>query len=120
LGQSRGGDFGRRLRGQSELELVDQQLQLGLGLGVAGEHDLASVGRRQMDVDHLDGGKLFQRAARGQSRRERVEPARQGDLQGIGEEGDEDMGFDSAFVVMEDRADRQVPFQVLEGFLDIP
>jgi hypothetical protein len=30
------------------------------------------------------------------------------------------MGFDSAFVVMEDRADRQVPFQVLEGFLDIP
>src|ERR1700729_2220544 len=36
---------------------------------------------------------------------------------GIGEEGDEDMGFDSAFVVMEDRADRQVPFQVLEGFL---
>ena len=26
----------------------------------------------------------------------------------------------SAFVVMEDRADRQVPLQVLEGFLDIP
>jgi hypothetical protein len=49
-----------------------------------------------------------------------VEPARQRDLQGIGEEGDEDMGFDSAFVVMEDRADRQVPLQVLEGFLDIP
>ncbi len=43
-----------------------------------------------------------------------MEPARQRDLQGIGEEGDEDMGFDSAFVVMEDRADRQVPFQVLE------
>ena len=33
----------------SELELVDQQLHLGLGLGVAGQHDLASVGRRQMD-----------------------------------------------------------------------
>jgi hypothetical protein len=30
------------------------------------------------------------------------------------------MGFDSAFVVMKDRADRQVPLQVLEGFLDIP
>ena len=73
-----------------------------------------------MDVDHLDGGELFQRTARGQPWREGVEPARQGDLQGIGEEGDEDMGFDSAFVVMEDRADRQVPFQVLEGFLDIP
>ena len=78
MGQSGGGDFGGRLRGQSELELVDQQLQLGLGLGVAGEHDLASVGRRQMDVDPLDGGKLFQRAARGQSRRERVEPAASG------------------------------------------
>lgn len=120
MGQSRGGDFRRRLRGQTELELVDQQLQLGLGLGVAGQHDLAPVGGGQMDVDHLDGGELFQRAARGQSRRERVEPARQRDLQGIGEEGDEDMGFDSAFVVMEDRADREVPLQVLERLLDIP
>jgi hypothetical protein len=40
-----------------------------------------------MDVDHLDGGELFQRAARGQARRQSVQPARQGDLQGIGEAG---------------------------------
>ena len=95
MGQSRGGDFRRRVRGQSELELVDQQLQLGFGLGVAGQDDLAFIGCRQMDVDHLDGGELFQRTARGQSWREGVQPARQVDLQGIGEEGDEDMGFDS-------------------------
>jgi hypothetical protein len=100
--------------------LVGQQLQLGLGLGVAGQHDLAPVVRRQMDVDHLDAGELFQPTARGQSWREGVEPARQGDLQGISEEGDEDMGFDSAFVVMEDRADREVALQVLEPLLDIP
>ena len=67
-----------------------------------------------MDVDHLGGGKLLQRAARGQSQRERVEPARQRDLQRIGEEGDEDMGFDSAFIVMEDRADREAPFRFLK------
>ena len=73
-----------------------------------------------MDVDHLDGCELFQRAARGQSRRERVEPARQRDLHAIDEEGDEDVRFDSAFVVMEDRADRQVALQVFERFLDIP
>jgi hypothetical protein len=30
------------------------------------------------------------------------------------------MGFDSAFVVMEDRADREVPLQVLERLLDTP
>src|ERR1700678_4104482 len=32
-----------------------------------------------MDVDHLDRGELFQRAARGQPRRQPVQPARQGD-----------------------------------------
>jgi hypothetical protein len=44
---------------QGEVELVDQELQFGLGLGVAGQHDLAAVDRGQMDVDHLDGGELF-------------------------------------------------------------
>ena len=97
------------MRRQGEFELVDQELQFGLGLGVAGQHDLAPVGGRQMDVDHLDGCELFQRAARGQSRRERVEPAREGDLKGVGEESDEDVRFDSLFVLVEDRADRGRP-----------
>jgi len=59
-----------------------------------------------MDIDHLDGGKLFERASRSQAGRESVQAARQGDVQAIGEEGDEDVGFDAPLVLMEDRADR--------------
>jgi hypothetical protein len=94
---------------------VDQQLQFGLGLGVAGQHDLAAVGRGQMDGDHRDGGELFERAARGQPRRERMELARQGDLQGVGEEGDEDVRLDPTLVLVEDRADREVALQILNA-----
>jgi hypothetical protein len=49
-----------------------------------------------------------------------VEPTRQGDLHAVGEEGDEDVRFDSAFVMMEDRSNRQVSLQSFERFLDIP
>jgi hypothetical protein len=75
-----GGDPGRWLGGQLELELVDEQLQLGFRLGVAGEHELASVSGREMDVDHLDGGELLKSAARGQPRRQGVQPALQRDV----------------------------------------
>jgi hypothetical protein len=71
-----------------------------------------------MDVDHLDGGEFIERGAGGQSRGQGMESAREGDLKAIGEEGDEDMGLDALFVMMEDRADRQVALQVLEGLLD--
>jgi hypothetical protein len=40
-------------------------LQLGFWMGVAGEQYLAPVRGRQMDVDHLDGGELFESTARG-------------------------------------------------------
>ena len=53
------GDPGRRLRRQVELEPVDQKLQLGFWMGVTGEQDLASVGGRQMNVYHLEGGEIF-------------------------------------------------------------
>jgi hypothetical protein len=47
-----------------------------------------------------------------------VQPARQGDLKGVGEEGDEDVGLDAPFVLVEDRADREVALQVLERLFD--
>jgi hypothetical protein len=118
LAESGGGDLGRRLRRQSEPQTVDQQLQLGLGLSVTRQHDLAAVGGRQMNVDHLNGGKFFQCAACCESRRQRVQPARQGDLQGVGEEGDEDVRLDPLFVLVEDRPDREVALQVLERLFD--
>jgi hypothetical protein len=60
------GDSGRWLRRQVELEPVDEELEFGFRVGVAGEQDLAPVGGRQMNVDHLDGSKFFERTARGQ------------------------------------------------------
>jgi hypothetical protein len=49
---------------QAKLEPVDQELKFGFGMGVAGEPDLATVSGRQMHIDHLNGGELFERAAR--------------------------------------------------------
>ncbi len=37
------GDFGRRLRGQGELHLLEQEQQLWLRLGVAGQNKLAPI-----------------------------------------------------------------------------
>ena len=73
-------DSGRWLIRQLALELPDQKLELRLGLGVAGQAQLPPVGRRQMDIDHLDGGEFLESAACGQSRRQCVKTALQGDL----------------------------------------
>ena len=40
-------------------------MQFGFRLCVAGERELAPVGGRDVHVDHLHGGELLQRAARG-------------------------------------------------------
>jgi hypothetical protein len=112
------GDSGRRLRWQPKLQPIDEELKFGLGMGVARKPDLAPVGGRQMDIDHLDGGELFERAARRQAWRHGMKPARQRDLHAVGQEGDEDMGLDPLLVLMEDRADRQVALEIAEGLFD--
>jgi len=118
LGDGAGGDSWRWLRWQSELELADQKLEFEFGVGVAAQQYLASICCWQMDIDHLDGGELVESASGCQPRRQGVEAARQGDVHTVSQEGDEDMGLDSPFVLMEDRADRQVALQVLEGLFD--
>jgi chromosome partitioning protein len=105
-GDGGGGDFGRWLGRQLELELPDQKLKFRLRLGVAGQPQLPAIGRRQMDIDHLHGGECLQSTARGQSRRQSMQTALQGDLQAVRQERDEDMGFDPALVLMEPWADR--------------
>jgi hypothetical protein len=74
-------------------------------MGVTGEPDLAPIGGRQMDVDHLDGGELFQRTARGQPGRQGMQVTRERDLHAVSRKGDEDVGLDPRLVLMEDRAD---------------
>ena len=101
-----------------ELELVDQELEFRLGVGVTGQQHLAPVGGRQMNIDHLDGGELLESAARGQSWRQGMQATLQRDLQAVGQKRDEDVGFDPLLVLMEDRPDRQIAFQILERLFD--
>ena len=101
-----------------ELELIDQELQLGFRLGISGQYEFAAVCGREMDVDHLDRGELLDSAAGAQPRRQRMQAALQRDVRTIGQEGDKDMGLDPAFLVMEDRSDGEISLQVFEGFFD--
>ena len=69
-GDGGGGDFGRRPGRQLQLELLEQELEFRLGLGVAGQQQFASISGRQMDIDHLDSGEFLQCTARGQPGRQ--------------------------------------------------
>src|SRR5712671_889992 len=62
-----GADFGLRLGGQDEFELIEQEREFGFG--VAGQQQLSAVGRRDMQINHLHGGELFDGAARRAARR---------------------------------------------------
>jgi hypothetical protein len=98
-----GADFGRRLSRQLEPERVEQQAELGLRLGVAREHELTSVGGRDVHVDHLQGGEFLEHAARRQSWRQGVETSLESDVEAIGKKGDEDVRLDPFRILVEDR-----------------
>ncbi len=83
--------LGGRLVGQFDLEPVTEQGQIGLRLGVSGQLQFAAVGSGDENVDHLNGCEFLEHAARGQARREPFQAAAEGDVQTIGEEGDEDV-----------------------------
>ena len=113
-----GSDFGFRLGGEDEFAFVEQQLELGLRLGVAGQQQLAAVGRRDMQIDHRHGGELFDGAARRQAGRQGVEAPAERDVEAIGEEGDEDLRLDARLALVEDRPDGEVAVEVAERPLD--
>jgi hypothetical protein len=51
-----------------------------------------------MHIDHLNGGELFERAARSEPGRQSMKPTGQRDLHAISQERDKDVGFDPLFV----------------------
>jgi hypothetical protein len=115
-----GGDFWGRLVGQFELEPVEEQRQFGFGLGIAGQLQLAAVGSGDVDVDHLNGGEFLEQTARGQARRQSLQAMANGDVETIGEKGDEDVSFDALRLLVMDRTDGEIALQVSKRFLDIP
>ena len=64
---------------------------------------MATVGGREMHIDHLDRRQFFQDGPRGQPGGELAGPELQSHLQAIGDEGDEDVGFDPVVQLMVDR-----------------
>src|SRR5450755_2037015 len=59
-GPLRGRDAWRWLRRQIEFELLEQQLLVGIELSIAAEDQRASVGCREVHVEHLHCGHLFE------------------------------------------------------------
>ena len=120
LGGFGGGDFRGRLGRQVEPEAFEQQLQLRLGLGVSGQAQFATVGGRDVHVNHLNSREFLEQAARGQTRRQSLQAKADGDVQAISQERDEDMRLDTLRVLMMDRPDGEIALQVSERLLDIP
>ena len=113
-----GGDPRWRLRGQLQMQAIEQQLLVGLRLGVAAQDQGSSVGGGQMDIDHLDGGEFLQGGARGQARCEGPQTGLQGDLQAIGQEGHKDMRFDPRIQLVVDGTNTQVALELFERLFD--
>src|SRR6202045_1745145 len=112
-----GADFGLRLGGQDEFELIEQERELGFWFGVAGQQQLSAVGRRDMQINHLHGGELFDGAARREARRQGMEAPAECDMEAIGEEGDEDMRLDARCILVKDRPDGEVAPRLRGGRL---
>jgi hypothetical protein len=68
-----GADSWRWLSGKLEAHAFEEELQLGLRLGVASEQKFAPVGGGDAHIDHLHGGKFLQRAAAGETRSEALQ-----------------------------------------------
>ena len=79
---------------------------------------MAPVGGRQMDIDHLHARELLQDRPRRQPRRSRSGQVLQGDVQAVGNEGDEDVRLDPRLTMhpsgpeLWDRSFIHVPFIV--------
>ena len=72
-----GGDPRWWLGRQIELELMDQEPEFRLRLSVTSEQQLAPIGGRQTNVDHLNGGELLESTAGGETWRQRMQSALQ-------------------------------------------
>jgi hypothetical protein len=57
---ARGGDPWRGLGWQFKVELADEELLIGVQLGVAAEDQSSPLGGWEVDIEHLDSGKLVE------------------------------------------------------------
>ena len=105
--------------GRFEPEAVRSSVSSGCGLGVAGQLQFAAVGSGDVDVDHLNGGEFLEQLRGVRPGRQRFQAAAEGDVQTIGEKGDEDVRLDAPGLLMVDRPDGEVAFERSKSFLDL-
>ena len=91
---------------------------LPVRLGMARQHQMAPVGGRHMDVDHLQSGELLDDGAWGEAGRLGSGEIFQGHEQAIGDERDEDVRLDARLELVEDGADGKIVLELLERLLD--
>ena len=101
--RSRSGDSWRGLRRQGEAEALQEEFLVGLGLGIPAQDQRSAVGGWEVDVEHVDGGKLVEHRPRGEAGSQRPEPGAQRDVQTIGEEGHEDVRLNALLQLVMDR-----------------
>ena len=98
---------------------MEQQLVVPGRVGTPGQHEMAPIGGRQMDIHQLHGGELLQDGARRQPRRARPGQILQGHMHTVGDEGDEDVRLDLFLALVEDRADGEIVLDPLERLLEL-
>ena len=85
--------LGRGWLGQSQVQLTQEQFVLPVRLGMARQHQMAPVGGRHMDVDHLQSGKFIEDGEWGEAGCLWSGEILQRHEQAIGDERDEDVGI---------------------------
>ena len=86
---------------QLQVQLLQQELLIPLRLGLAAQDQGSAIGGGQMDIDHLQGREFLQGGARGQPVTQCPQAMLEGDLQAVGEEGDQDMRLDAILALVE-------------------
>ena len=95
----------RRLLGQVQLELMEEDGLLRFRLGVPRHSQSSTVGGRKRNIEHLNRAEFLQHRARCQAWGMHLQPVLQRDGQAVGQKCDQDMRFDSMFQLMVDRPD---------------
>ena len=80
-----GGNPGRGLWRQCPLQLCENELLIGFGLGVASEDEFAPVGHGEVHVKHLDGSEFVERLSGGEAGGTLFELMTQRKLHAVGE-----------------------------------
>jgi len=65
------------------VELFQKDFLVGRGLGIAAHDEGAPIGGREVDVEHLDGGKLVQHSAGSQPRGMEPQTGSQSDVEAV-------------------------------------